>query len=525
MRRLFLAVFFLVALSACGGGVSVAPNPPAPAATPCNCGCPTAGAASADTRSVLCTVGSAGPGGKIKHIVFILQENRTFDGIFGGPNPYPGVDAATSGKRSDGTTVPLQSSIMGYEDDIDNDYGTWLKACDLASPVQFGQPVNCKMDGFDQNKVSSTQPYVYADRTQVAPYWDIARKYVLSDRFFMSHDSESYTAHQYLFSGQSGGTVNAPYYTGARNSLISWNCYQTNERNYLWQPNVLTPGAVPSTTAIGPTTCWNYKSLADLVLAANRQWRVYTPFSYYNVNATASYRSLYSGNGIFNCGVIYCNQTPYIRFDTGQLFTDLQDSRSPYSTLADVTWLLPPVLNSDHPFPAPYAFRIKSGGPQWLQSEINAIGKSANWSSTLIFITWDDWGGFYDHVPPYMARDAAGVGFRVPLMIVSPYSSKPGCVLHTNADFGALLKFAEQTFGLGNLGAGSEDTWAGVGDITGCLNFNQAPQAFTPIGNGLTAVPPIPASVQIAPGVSVAPDQMLIDDGADNPVDGPSTDR
>ncbi len=521
MRRLLLAAFFLLALCACGG-VNVAPNPAAPAATPCNCGCPTPASAASDLRAVQCGLAGAVASGKIKHIVFILQENRTFDGIFGGPNPYPGVDAATSGQRSDGSTVPLQSSVMGYEDDIDNDYGTWLKACDLASPVQIGQPVNCKMDGFDQNKVSATQPYIYADRTQVAPYWDIANKYVLSDRFFMSHNSESYTAHQYLFSGQSGGTVNAPYYTGARNNLISWNCYQTNERNYLWQPNVLTPGAVPSTTAIGPPTCWNYTSLADLLNAANLPWRVYTPFSYYNVNALASYRSIFTGNKYFNCGSIYCDQTPYVRFDTSQLFTDLQ-SRGAYNTLPAVTWLLPPVLNSDHPFPAPYIFRIKSGGPQWLQSEINLIGNSPNWSSTLIFITWDDWGGFYDHVPPYQARDAAGVGFRVPLMIVSPYSVKAGCVLHTNADFGALLKFTEQTLGLNNLGPGSEDTWAGAGDVTGCLNFNQAPRPFTPIGSGLTSAPALPSSVQVAPGVSVAPDQMLIDDGADNPVDGSSS--
>jgi phospholipase C len=108
-------------------------------------------------------------------------------------------------------------------------------------------------------------------------------------------------------------------------------------------------------------------------------------------------------------------------------------------------------------------------------SIVNAIGKSSNWSSTVIFITWDDWGGWYDHVAPAI-YDSYEYGFRVPLIVVSPYA-KAGYVSHVTHDFGSILKFVETTFNLPSLGYADSR----ADDMYDCFQFNAAPNAFHPI--------------------------------------------
>ena len=120
--------------------------------------------------------------------------------------------------------------------------------------------------------------------------------------------------------------------------------------------------------------------------------------------------------------------------------------------LAAVSWVIPSGQASDHPV------FTDGSGPSWVASIVNAIGNSAYWSNSAIIITWDDWGGWYDHVPPpSIANDGTGwgsgyvYGFRVPLIVVSPYA-KAAYVSHVTHDFGSILKFVEETFGLGALG-------------------------------------------------------------------------
>jgi hypothetical protein len=190
--------------------------------------------------SVSVPAASAAPQlGKIKHIVFIVQENHTFDSIFGGPNPFPGAETASSGRTSTGATIPLQPQYMGDSggtSGLPNNYSQWIAACDPdpSVPLKIGQPSPCRMDGFDKIVVAGgngTDAYTYARYDQTAPYFDIARKYALADHFFASHNSESYTAHQYLFAGQSGfhGTLDAPVTVPAVPKspvapLVAWTC-------------------------------------------------------------------------------------------------------------------------------------------------------------------------------------------------------------------------------------------------------------------------------------------------------------
>ena len=114
-------------------------------------------------------------------------------------------------------------------------------------------------------------------------------------------------------------------------------------------------------------------------------------------------------------------------------------------TLADVTFVTPDGVNSDHPDIS------TATGPSWVASVVNTIGSSPFYDSTAIFVTWDDWGGFYDHVPPPQKYASYGLGFRIPLICISPYA-KHGQLVDTQLEPGSLLKLIEDTFSLGSLG-------------------------------------------------------------------------
>ena len=136
--------------------------------------------------------------------------------------------------------------------------------------------------------------------------------------------------------------------------------------------------------------------------------------------------------------------------------------------LAQVTWIVPAFNNSDHPGAPPQ-------GPDWVATIVNAIGRSKYWSSTTIFIAWDDWGGFYDHVPPPQTDDM-GLGFRVPVIVVGPYA-KRGYVSHVTHEASGFLRYTEEIFHLPSLG--TRDTSAD--DFHDCFDYTQQPAPFSPI--------------------------------------------
>ena len=148
---------------------------------------------------------------------------------------------------------------------------------------------------------------------------------------------------------------------------------------------------------------------------------------------------------------------------------------APAGNLSSVTWVTPSQANSDHPLGQ------STSGPQWVASVVNAIGASPTWNSTAIFIVWDDWGGFYDHVAPKQV-DAMGLGFRVPLMVISPYA-KRGYVSHVDHEFGSLLRFTEEAFGLPSLGTRD----AISDDLQDCFDFTAPPAPYKAIATRLRA--------------------------------------
>jgi len=204
--------------------------------------------------------------------------------------------------------------------------------------------------------------------------------------------------------------------------------------------------------------CYDYKTLGDELDEAGLTWRFYTS----KINGDGGEWSGYQAVRHIRYGPDWAKDviTPQTKF-----ITDVQAG-----TLSSVTWVTPICVNSDH---------VNCGGgtgPEWVASLVNAVGESKFWDSTAIFITWDDWGGLYDHVPPpYVDYD--GLGFRVPLVIMSPYA-REGRVSHIQYEHGSILKFAEDQFGLAQLAASDKRA---NDPATDCFNFNQPPKAFVPI--------------------------------------------
>ena len=139
-------------------------------------------------------------------------------------------------------------------------------------------------------------------------------------------------------------------------------------------------------------------------------------------------------------------------------------------TLGAFTWITPSCPDSDHP-------SCGGGfGPSWVASVVNAVGESKFWDSTAIFVQWDDWGGFYDPVPPPF-EDYDGNGFRVPLVVISPYA-KQNYVSHVHYETASVLRYAEDLFGLAQLSAADTRAKSPAKD---CFDFNQNPRKFVPI--------------------------------------------
>jgi phospholipase C len=373
----------------------------------------------------------------IKHIVIIVQENRSFDNLFNG---FPGADTVQAGNGPDGTQIPLVSRPLFSPVDLGHDHGAWTQSYD-----------NGAMDGF--GKVSETVPkgqqfvpdlaYSYAQASDTAPLWSLASQYVLADRMFQSNSGPSNTAHQYLISGQS-----IPFDDPQDDTNGAWGC------------DALASAYVDTLDASGNVVlygfpCYDYQTLGDLADQAGISWRYYTVYKQFQWNAYDAIRHIRYGND-WTSNIFGGSQyDPAADFASGNM--------------AAITWVIPVGQDSDH------AGGSADTGPAWVASLVNAIGQGPDWNSTAIFITWDDWGGWYDHVAPPQL-DHWGLGFRVPLIVVSPYA-KSGYVSHVQHEFGSILRFSEETFGLQSLGT----TDIRADDLSDCFDFSQSPRAYQAI--------------------------------------------
>jgi phospholipase C len=426
--RLF-AIFVTAsfALQACSGGGSGSPVPLNQAG-----------------RSVRVIRPSASSG-KIQHVIIMLQENRTFNNLFA---TFPGTTGATAGYYLKGpkrikTPITLTESTLPATD-YNHDSRAYNYACDGKDTYP---KTSCTMDGFNLvgvngNNPSSTGPYQYVDPKYIKPYWAMAKQYGIADHLFATQGSASFTAHQDLLEGGSM-IVDSQCTNDPECALIdlpteagNWGCSAqytftnvlTNEGKFIYKG--------------GPPPCLTYpdKNMADLLDAAGVSWKYYVP-PYKPHTAGAEWDGAAAISEIYN-GPDWKND---VSIPQTNIFNDITAG-----TLPSVSWLIPTQVDSDHP----HKPTSEDDGPDWVGSVVNAVGQSNYWDSTAIIVTWDDFGGFFDPVPPAFFDDQGGLGFRVPMLVISPYV-KPHTVSTTQYEFASILVFVEDNFGLGRMGTPS----------------------------------------------------------------------
>jgi phospholipase C len=434
-----------IALTACGGAVGTSPpQPPQQANFK-----PIGGLG----------IPQASGTDKIQHIVIIIQENRSFDNLFQG---FPGADTQSFGYDSAGKKITLAPADIGTRWDVEHDANGFLEACNGAGSYPGTE---CRMNGFDKEEVScgaGSEPpcpdkypqYSYAPHDETAPYFEMASQYVLADRMFASNfDGSSFIAHQYLIAAQASSAVNYP------SPLWEWGCYGKTAL----LPTLTLWRMIDWTKTIHP--CFDNETLGDELDEAHVTWRFYT--SKVKLSNTGHLWSAYAAIRHIYYGADWKNDvvSPQTSF-----FNDVQSGN-----LRTVSWITPTCGRSDH---APCA--TNNGGPSWVSSLVNAVGESKYWNSTAIFVTWDDYGGWYDHVPP-KKLDYDGLGFRVPLMVISPYAKK-AYVSHVPYEFGSILRFVEDRFDLATLSYSDARATDPAGD---CFAFDQPPRKFRKITSPL----------------------------------------
>ncbi len=387
---------------------------------------------------------------KIKHVVIIVQENRTFDNLFQG---FPGADTQPYGYDSSGRKVNLQPVGLNTTWDMEHSSSSFLDACDGQGSFPG---TDCKMDGFDKESAGCGGPgepkcpdrypaYSYVPQSETKPYFDMGKQYVLADRMFESNfDGSSFVSHQYLIAAQASSSVNIPEggpwgCDGGRQDVVGTVTLQ-REMGGLIAP------------------CFDNNTLGDELDGAHLPWAFYTSA----IAGDGGFWSAYQAIKHIRFGPDWTKdvKAPQTRF-----FTDVSQGK-----LRTVSWITPTCENSDH------AGCGSKSGPAWVTSLVNAIGKSKYWDSTAIFIMWDDYGGWYDHVGPKLV-DYDGLGFRVPLLVISAYAKK-GYVSHVHYENGSLLRFIEDRFGLASLSASDARANSPARD---CFDFGQAPRKFVQI--------------------------------------------
>ena len=457
MKRVAFSVIAVVMLVACGSGSSVDTSSPSPS--------------TAETGLH-----------KIKHIVVIMQENRSLDEYFG---TYPGVNGLP---RQDGqftVCVPDPGNggcVRPYHDATDKNGGGPHGSASAAADINGG-----KMDGFigqaeggrkgcvetvDPNCTNSVKTDVmgYKDARDIPNYWAYAENFVLQDEMFQPNASWSFPEHLYLVSEWSAkcSTVGDP---------------MTCTTNIDAPGNNIGAGAGKVNGANQSSRNFAWTDLTYLLHKNHVSWKYYVaeglqPDCEDDAATCAPKQQKVGTPDIWNPLPGFTD----VRQD-GQV-SDVQTIDHFYAdvkagNLPAVSWVVPNSAVSEHP-PG-----LVSAGQAYVTTLVNSIMSSSAWDSTTIFLSWDDWGGFYDHVAPPVV-DGAGYGLRVPGLVISPYA-KRGFVDHQTLSHDAYVKFIEdvflggarldpQTDGRPDSRPDVRENSAHLGDLAADFNFEQSPR-------------------------------------------------
>ena len=409
---------------------------------------------------------------KIKHVVIIMQENRSFDTYFGtfpGANGIPMANGVPTVCIPDSATAGCDRPFHDLHDLTGGGpHGQANASADLNGGRMDGFAVQAEKakrgcrNAFNPGCAGTGTPDVmgYVDGSEIPNYWAYAHDFVLQDAMFEPNASWSLPAHLFTVSawsarcpdpsnpGSCTSDINQPGVpTAARPEPYAWTdlTYLLHSHGVSWG-YYLDQGYQPD--------CAN-----DAISCAPAPQKLGVPQIW---NPLPGFSDVHQDGQLSNIGDI-------------SSFT----SAAAAGTLPAVSWVVPNGKDSEHP-PA-----LISTGQSYVTNLINTVMQGPDWSSTAIFLTWDDWGGFYDHVVP-PSVDQNGYGLRVPSLIISPYA-KTGLIDHQTLSFDAYLKFIEDDFlGGARLDPATDgrpdprpdvrENAPGLGDLTADFDFSQPPR-------------------------------------------------
>ncbi len=378
---------------------------------------------------------------KVQHILWIIQENRSFDNYFG---TYPGADGTPPG-----TCLPVRPGARRCIPPFHMPGN--MPPCDLAHRWVIAHAAydHSAMDGFVW---AEGTPYTmgYYDQRDIPNYWNYARHYTLCDRFFSSLMGASLPNHLYTVAAQSGGAIN--------------NLFSIREIEQV----------------LGTSGGFSFATMVNLFTQAHIAWKYYVetqpvnPAGKRDLLADPDPKRFSLWNPLPGFKAIRDNPAAMAHLvPLTQYFRDLRAG-----TLPQVAWIVPMGRDSEHPPASPQV------GMWYVTRLLNALMRSPAWKSSVVFLTWDDYGGFFDHVPPPLV-DAYGYGPRVPTLVISPFA-KPNYISHNTYDFTSMLSFIERRFHLGHLTLRD----ARAAPMLDCFDFQQPPTSADVIP--IPAPPPAP---------------------------------
>ncbi len=351
----------------------------------------------------------------IEKVVFLIKENRTFDHMFG---RFPGADGASKATLSTGETVPITRAVDALSHDIAHGFIEGIKV------INGG-----KMNLFDtMGGAKDGSPFTSFTKKDIPAYWRYAREFVLADRMFSSMYGPTIPEHLFalaatadrVVSNRLEADVGGGYYCDDVDEHFEK--LRRHPDLIEWEKRVEIKKIERLLYVV--RACLDVKTIFPELEEKGVSWRYYGNPQFHN--PTMAVREI--------------NETER-RENVLRAEHFVEDARS--GELPQVSYLLPPNPFNEHPHNVDRSMCV---GENWTVRQVNAVMEGPDWERTAIFITWDDFGGFYDHVRPPIVDDM-GLGLRVPLLIISPWV-KGGEIIHTEYEFSSFLAFMERLHGI-----------------------------------------------------------------------------
>jgi phospholipase C len=347
----------------------------------------------------------------IKRVIYLMLENRSFDNLFG---RFPGANGARSGVRW-GREVPLVHCPEWLPGDLPHDLSAWNASYDGGL-----------MDGFALGDFGPYYAYSQFDRRDIPNYYGWGEDYVLSDNTFASVAGPSFPNHIFFIAGQAGGAIDNPENIQTKwlndgRVFKSWGCDAYGEDVYVLVEN-------EAGDVVKHSTCFRIPSMGQLLSEHDVDWAFYSAEPYQAGYIWQAYSAI---EGVFSDQELWDEHI----WPVDDLLRDIEAG-----TLPSVTWVTPRFQLSDHP---PFSTKHAHN---WVTDIVNAAMQGPLWDEIAIFVTWDEWGGLYDHVAPPKI-DPTELGFRVPLLVISPYA-KRGYIDDAFSEFSAPLRFVADNWDL-----------------------------------------------------------------------------